>query len=72
MRGRLTLRAKVCRGANQAGPEQLLPETIDYEATVKLLSIDPSPLNVVLLQEVEINVSERYFIRNIVIELTFV
>jgi len=29
-----------------------LPEIIDYDATVKILSVDPSPLNVVLLQEV--------------------
>jgi dynein heavy chain len=29
-----------------------LPENIDYETTAKILSIDPSPLNVVLLQEV--------------------
>lgn len=33
--------------------KKLIPETIDYEATVKLLSVDPSPLNVVLLQEVK-------------------
>lgn len=30
-----------------------LPENIDYEATAKILSVDPSPLNVVLLQEIE-------------------
>ena len=29
-----------------------LPEDIDYEGTVKILAGDPSPLNVVLLQEV--------------------
>ncbi|XP_013412698.1 dynein heavy chain 2, axonemal [Lingula anatina] len=30
-----------------------LPENIDYEGTAKILSVDPSPLNVVLLQEIE-------------------
>lgn len=30
-----------------------LPENIDYEMTAKILSVDPSPLNVVLLQEIE-------------------
>jgi len=29
-----------------------IPENIDYDNTAKLLSVDPSPLNVVLLQEV--------------------
>ena len=29
-----------------------LPENIDYEGTKKILSVEPSPLNVVLLQEV--------------------
>lgn len=29
-----------------------IPENIDYDTTVKILSVDPSPLNVVLLQEV--------------------
>ena len=29
-----------------------IPENIDYENTAKILSVDPSPLNVVLLQEV--------------------
>ena len=29
-----------------------LPENIDYDQTAKILSVDPSPLNVVLLQEV--------------------
>ncbi len=32
---------------------QQLPENIDYENTKKILSVDPSPLNVVLLQEIE-------------------
>ncbi|KAH3750504.1 hypothetical protein DPMN_185030 [Dreissena polymorpha] len=27
-----------------------IPENIDYDNTVKILSIDPSPINVVLLQ----------------------
>ena len=30
-----------------------LPENIDYEGTKKILSTDPSPLNVVLLQEIQ-------------------
>ncbi|KAK3095642.1 hypothetical protein FSP39_017066 [Pinctada imbricata] len=30
-----------------------IPENIDYENTVKILSVDPSPLNVVLLQEIQ-------------------
>lgn len=29
-----------------------IPENIDYDQTAKILSVDPSPLNVVLLQEV--------------------
>ena len=29
-----------------------MPENIDYVTTAKILSVDPSPLNVVLLQEV--------------------
>ena len=30
-----------------------LPATIDYEATAKLLAVEPNPLNVVLLQEIQ-------------------
>ncbi|XP_046574741.1 LOW QUALITY PROTEIN: dynein axonemal heavy chain 2-like [Haliotis rubra] len=30
-----------------------IPENIDYEGTAKILSVDPSPLNVVLLQEIQ-------------------
>ena len=30
-----------------------LPENIDYDTTAKILSVDPSPLNVVLLQEIQ-------------------
>ena len=30
-----------------------IPENVDYEGTAKILSLDPSPLNVVLLQEVQ-------------------
>ena len=30
-----------------------LPETIDYDATAKLVSVEPNPLNVVLLQEIQ-------------------
>ena len=29
-----------------------VPENIDYYATERILAVDPSPLNVVLLQEV--------------------
>ena len=32
-----------------------IPENIDYETTAKILSVDPSPLNVVLLQEVRLH-----------------
>ncbi|XP_075848159.1 dynein axonemal heavy chain 2 [Microtus pennsylvanicus] len=32
---------------------QKIPEMIDYEGTRKLLALDPSPLNVVLLQEIQ-------------------
>lgn len=32
--------------------KQKIPEMIDYEGTRKLLASDPSPLNVVLLQEI--------------------
>uniref|UniRef100_A0A8C6W7X2 Dynein axonemal heavy chain 2 n=1 Tax=Nannospalax galili TaxID=1026970 RepID=A0A8C6W7X2_NANGA len=32
--------------------KQKIPEMIDYEGTQKLLALDPSPLNVVLLQEI--------------------
>ena len=31
-----------------------VPEEIDYEQTAKIMSDDPSPLNVVLLQEVRL------------------
>lgn len=34
-----------------------IPENIDYEGTAKILSVDPSPLNVVLLQEVSVILS---------------
>jgi len=30
-----------------------IPENIDYSGTAKILSVDPSPLNVVLLQEIQ-------------------
>lgn len=32
---------------------QKIPQEIDYERTVKVLSDDPNPLNVVLLQEIQ-------------------
>lgn len=31
--------------------KQKIPEMIDYEGTRKLLALDPSPLNVVLLEK---------------------
>lgn len=33
--------------------KQKIPEMIDYEGTRKVLALDPSPLNVVLLQEIQ-------------------
>ncbi|XP_060146271.1 dynein axonemal heavy chain 2 isoform X6 [Globicephala melas] len=36
-----------------ADVKQKIPEMIDYERTRKLLAMDPSPLNVVLLQEIQ-------------------
>lgn len=36
-----------------ADVKQKIPEMIDYEGTRKLLALDPSPLNVVLLQEIQ-------------------
>ncbi|XP_074081622.1 dynein axonemal heavy chain 2 isoform X3 [Macrotis lagotis] len=36
-----------------ADVKQKIPETIDYEVTRNLLALDPSPLNVVLLQEIQ-------------------
>ena len=33
-----------------------VPENIDYYATARILAVDPSPLNVVLLQEVSTGV----------------
>uniref|UniRef100_G1MEZ7 Dynein axonemal heavy chain 2 n=1 Tax=Ailuropoda melanoleuca TaxID=9646 RepID=G1MEZ7_AILME len=36
-----------------ADVKQKIPEMIDYEGTRKLLAMDPSPLNVVLLQEIQ-------------------
>uniref|UniRef100_F6YZ23 Dynein axonemal heavy chain 2 n=1 Tax=Monodelphis domestica TaxID=13616 RepID=F6YZ23_MONDO len=36
-----------------ADVKQKIPETIDYEGTRNLLALDPSPLNVVLLQEIQ-------------------
>ncbi|XP_053425882.1 dynein axonemal heavy chain 2 isoform X8 [Nycticebus coucang] len=36
-----------------ADVKQKIPEMIDYEGTQKLLALDPSPLNVVLLQEIQ-------------------
>ena len=38
-----------------------VPEEIDYEQTAKIMSDDPSPLNVVLLQEVI--TSREFFFR---------
>ena len=39
-----------------------VPEEIDYEQTAKIMSDDPSPLNVVLLQEV----SDISYISNLI------
>ncbi|KAM6163721.1 dynein axonemal heavy chain 2 [Rhynchocyon petersi] len=36
-----------------ADVKQKIPEMIDYEGTRKVLALDPSPLNVVLLQEIQ-------------------
>ncbi|XP_069857585.1 dynein axonemal heavy chain 2 isoform X2 [Dipodomys merriami] len=36
-----------------ADVKQKIPEMIDYEGTQKVLALDPSPLNVVLLQEIQ-------------------
>lgn len=36
-----------------------IPEEIDYEQTAKIMADDPSPLNVVLLQEVRKHVPVR-------------
>jgi dynein heavy chain len=61
----LSLQPKVATGAGgqsredkvmdlAANVQAQLPELIDYEGTVAILSAnDPSPLNVVLLQEIE-------------------
>jgi dynein heavy chain len=46
-----------------------VPEEIDYEQTVKLLADDPSPLNVVLLQEIERYNALVSIIRTSLIEL---
>ncbi|XP_042138199.1 dynein axonemal heavy chain 2 isoform X2 [Peromyscus maniculatus bairdii] len=50
-----------------ADVKQKIPEMIDYEGTRKLLALDPSPLNVVLLQEIQ-----RYnnLMRTILLSLT--
>ncbi|XP_040604880.1 dynein heavy chain 2, axonemal isoform X1 [Mesocricetus auratus] len=50
-----------------ADVKQKIPEMIDYEGTRKVLALDPSPLNVVLLQEIQ-----RYnkLMRTILLSLT--
>nr|XP_060635826.1 dynein axonemal heavy chain 2 [Anolis sagrei ordinatus] len=46
-----------------------IPEEIDYEGTCKVLSTDPSPLNVVLLQEIQRYNSLLQVIRSSLLEL---
>uniref|UniRef100_A0ABM5EJD6 Dynein axonemal heavy chain 2 isoform X2 n=1 Tax=Pogona vitticeps TaxID=103695 RepID=A0ABM5EJD6_9SAUR len=46
-----------------------IPEEIDYEGTRKVLSTDPSPLNVVLLQEIQRYNSLLQVIRSSLVEL---
>ncbi|KAJ7313213.1 hypothetical protein JRQ81_004492 [Phrynocephalus forsythii] len=46
-----------------------IPEEIDYEGTCKVLSTDPSPLNVVLLQEIQRYNSLLQVIRSSLVEL---
>ena len=59
----LSLQPQVSSGAHGERPEdkvldlaadvlKKLPDLIDYDQTAKILADDPSPLNVVLLQEV--------------------
>ncbi|XP_030042289.1 dynein axonemal heavy chain 2 [Microcaecilia unicolor] len=48
---------------------QKIPEVIDYEGTRKMLADDPSPLNVVLLQEIQRYNSLLITIRTSLIEL---
>ena len=42
-----------------------VPEEIDYEQTAKIMSDDPSPLNVVLLQEVSDILYTKWYARKI-------
>ena len=42
-----------------------VPEEIDYEQTAKIMSDDPSPLNVVLLQEVSDIIYAKWYARKI-------
>merc|ERR1712159_674312 len=59
----LSLQPKTATGEGESRESKVLdlaadvlkkiPETIDYEGTQKLLANEPSPLNVVLLQEIE-------------------
>ena len=56
----LSLQPQVSTGAGESREDKVLeladnikkqlPENIDYDNTAKILSVDPSPLNVVLLQ----------------------
>ncbi|KAK2185461.1 hypothetical protein NP493_233g02018 [Ridgeia piscesae] len=59
----LSLQPQVATGSGESIEDQVMdlaqnlmkqvPENIDYHATARILSVDPSPLNVVLLQEIE-------------------
>jgi dynein heavy chain len=42
-----------------------VPEEIDYEQTAKIMADDPSPLNVVLLQEVRSNLASQDFYKSL-------
>ncbi|XP_062849650.1 dynein axonemal heavy chain 2 [Trichomycterus rosablanca] len=52
-----------------ADVRQKIPDQVDYEGTCKLLQDDPSPLNVVLLQEIQRYNSLLHTIRTSLIEL---
>ena len=68
----LSLQPCVATGAGESREDKVLdlaanifkqiPENIDYDGTAKILSLDPSPLNVVLLQEVCYVLSCMYLI----------
>nr|XP_022345562.1 dynein heavy chain 2, axonemal-like isoform X2 [Crassostrea virginica] len=59
----LSLQPQISTGGGESREDKVLdlaanifkqiPENIDYDNTAKILSVDPSPLNVVLLQEIQ-------------------